>query len=247
MKKVLIIGNSFGTDSARYLNGISRAGGAEIRVVNLYIGGCSLYRHYRNMLSEEPAYRYEINGIDTGLDVSLKKALLMDEWNVVVLQQCSPKSGELKTYEPYLPALRDYVKKLCPPPKLVLHMTWSFAEGCKRFELTPFTMHDEMYEAVVRTYRQAAEKYEMDMLLPSGIAMHRLYREIGDATYRDGFHCSLGITRYMLGCIWFMALTGRDVEGNHFADLDVPVSEEQLALARRIARETLLAEGFSLK
>ena len=57
MIKILILGNSFGQDSVRYLNGISRAGKKEIRVVNLYIGGCSLYRHYRNMLSEEAAYK----------------------------------------------------------------------------------------------------------------------------------------------------------------------------------------------
>ena len=58
MIKVLVIGNSFGQDSVRYLYGIARAAGKDVRVVNLYIGGCSLYRHYRNMLSEESVYDY---------------------------------------------------------------------------------------------------------------------------------------------------------------------------------------------
>ena len=53
MKKILAISNSFGVDANRYLYGIARAAKEEIRVVTLYIGGCSLYRHYRNMLSEE--------------------------------------------------------------------------------------------------------------------------------------------------------------------------------------------------
>ena len=56
MKKIIVIGNSFGTDITRYLYGVARSEGVDLKVVNLYIGGCSLYRHYRNMLSEEPVY-----------------------------------------------------------------------------------------------------------------------------------------------------------------------------------------------
>ncbi|MBE6634504.1 MAG: DUF4886 domain-containing protein [Ruminococcaceae bacterium] len=247
MIKVLIIGNSFGADVSRYLNGISRAGRSEIRVVNLNIGGCSLYRHYRNMLSEETVYRYEINGIDTGLEVSLKKALLMDEWNYVVFQQCSPQSGSPEKYQPYLSALNEYVRRLCPPAEIVMHMTWSFAEGCGRFRLTPFETHDQLYEALVKTYREAAKEIKADLLLPSGIAMHKLYLAIGDETYRDGFHCGLGVTRYMLGCLFFMALTGKTIDGNRFDDFDVEVSEERRLLAQQIAKETLLEEGWTLK
>ena len=247
MKKILIIGNSFGTDAARYINGISRAGKSEIRVVNLYIGGCSLYRHYRNMLSEDAVYRYEINGIDTGLEVSLKKALLMDEWNYVVLQQSSPLSGSPEKYRPYIGELSAYIRRLCPPAKLVVHMTWSFAEGCGRFRLSPFETHMELYEALVKTYREAAEEISADVVLPSGIAMHRLYEEIGDETYRDGFHCNTGVTRYMLGCLWFMAFTGKDIEGNTFSDFDVEVTEERRLLAQKIAKETLLSEGFAIQ
>ena len=50
--RVLAIGNSYSQDATRYLYGIARAGGVDVKVVNLYIGGCSLSRHYRNMLSE---------------------------------------------------------------------------------------------------------------------------------------------------------------------------------------------------
>ena len=62
MIKILCIGNSFGSDCTRYLPGVARADGKDIKVVNLYIGGCSLYRHYRNMLSDAPEYNFEING-----------------------------------------------------------------------------------------------------------------------------------------------------------------------------------------
>ena len=51
--KILSIGNSFSDDAQRYLYQIARAGHQEMKVVNAYIGGCSLHRHYTNMLSGE--------------------------------------------------------------------------------------------------------------------------------------------------------------------------------------------------
>lgn len=247
MKKVLILGNSFGTDASRYLNGVSRAGGHELRVVNLYIGGCSLYRHYRNMLSEEDAYDYEINGIRTGLTISLKRALLLDEYDYVVMHQCSPQSGEYEKYQPYLNALAEYIHRLCPPAKLVINMTWTFAHDCTRFNLTPFNTPEEMYPAMVAAYEQAAKDVNAEFMIPCGKAMYKLYAEVGAAAYRDGFHCNLGFTRYMLALMWYMAFTSHSIDGNKFNDFDVEISEEELERVRRIAKETMLEEGFKLK
>lgn len=247
MTKVLLIANSFGQDAARYLYGIARAAGKKIKVVTLYIGGCSLYRHYRNMLSEEKAYLFELNGMSTGLHVSLKEALLSDEWDYVTLQQCSQNSGHFDTYLPYLPALSEYVKKLAPAAKQYIHMTWSFAEGSKRFESAPFDTRAEMIPRVREAYTNAAACIEADAIIPSLDAMCKLYDAVGDATYRDGYHCSLGMARYMLGCVWFMVLYGCDVGGNVYRDFDVEVTEEEVLLAQRLAREAVLENGFLLK
>ena len=48
---VLLIANSYGVDATRYLHRIARADNVEINTVCLYIGGCSLSTHYRNMYS----------------------------------------------------------------------------------------------------------------------------------------------------------------------------------------------------
>ena len=93
MLKILCIGNSFGSDSQRYLWGTARADGKDIKAVNLYIGGCSLYRHYRNMLSGEAVYNYEINGHRTDLMVSLGHVLLMEEWDIIYTQQPGKRGG----------------------------------------------------------------------------------------------------------------------------------------------------------
>lgn len=83
---ILAIGNSFSEDAARYLYGIARADGTNLQVANLYIGGCSLERHYRNMLSGERAYALQTNGHKTGFFVSLCEALRSRRWDVITLQ-----------------------------------------------------------------------------------------------------------------------------------------------------------------
>ena len=89
---ILSIGNSFSQDAQRYLHQIAKAGGVNLNAFNLYIGGCSLSSHYRNMLSEERAYTLEMNGQSTDFYVSLKEALLNRNWDVVTIQQVSHES-----------------------------------------------------------------------------------------------------------------------------------------------------------
>lgn len=242
MKKFLFISNSFGVDSTRYLYGITRGAKKDIKVATLYIGGCSLYRHYRNMLSEEKAYDFYLNGANSGLRVSLKEALLSDEWDVVATQQCSPDSGEGETYFPYVNALADYIRKMAPAAELWLQMTWSFDEGHKRFGLTSYATRAEMIPAIRAAYTAAADAIKADLTVPALDAMNKLYDAIGERTYRDGFHCSKGVARYMLGCLWFMLLFGKDIEGNPYRDFDVDMTEEEISMAQRFAKEAILEQ-----
>ena len=55
---ILCIGNSFSQNATRYLHQIARKDGKEINIVNLFIGGCTLDRHFRNMLSEKAEYLF---------------------------------------------------------------------------------------------------------------------------------------------------------------------------------------------
>ena len=247
MLKILAISNSFGVDATRYLYGIARAAGKDVKIVTLYIGGCSLYRHYRNMLSEAPAYEYYIDGIATGIHISLKDALLSDEWDYVTLQQSSPKSADAESYFPYITELSAYVRRLAPEAKQYIMSTWSFAEGHKRFALTGCDTREQMIPAVRAAYARAAEAIDADGTIPALEAMCRLYDEIGDATYRDGFHCSYGVARYMLGCLWFHVFCGKSLQGNTYRDFDVEVTEEEVALAQQIALEVARDAGFEIE
>ena len=245
MLKILVIGNSFGTDATRYLYGIARAQGVKMKVVNLYIGGCSLFRHYRNMLSEVKDYAYEINGMSSGLYVSLKEGLLSDEWDCVIMQQCSPKSDDPESYEPYLSKLAEYVRECQPHAKLYLNETWTFARESTRFALTKSETPEEMFPKVKKNYRDAAIRISAYGLIPSGSAMYAYYREVeplGGTIYRDTFHADLGVGRYLLGCVWFEALTGRSAVGNTFNDFDKVVTAEERERAERIAHEVFELE-----
>ena len=241
MLKILCIGNSFGSDCTRYLHGVARADGKDVKVVNLYIGGCSLYRHYRNMLSEEPVYNYEINGFRTDLLVSLKHVLLMEEWDVVFTQQCSPDSGEDESYLPYDVELAAYVRKCCPGAKFFVHQTWTFEEGAPRFKLTSYTNPEDMIVAVRRNYLRMYEETGADGFIPDGEAMYRLWKrraELGiEAVHRDGFHADYGVGRYLLALTVWRSVSGRSVADNSFCDFDVPVSPEKAAACRAIAEE----------
>lgn len=235
MVKILSIGNSFSQDCTRYLYGIARADGVEMKVVNLYIGGCDLARHYRNMISEEAAYSYEIDGIKSGLFISLKNALLSDQWDIVTVQQQSLQSASIETFSPYFEELVAYVRKMQPKCKLYVNQTWAYANGSEKMEKSPFTSHEEMFRAIRGSYEVAARIVNAFGLIPTGEAMAEAVRRGREDVHRDGFHLSHSFGRYLAALVWYKALLGRDVTENTFRDFDKPTSEADVLAAKEIA------------
>ncbi len=109
MLKVLSIGNSFSEDAQHYLHDISMHGEEEIYCVNMYIGGCSLETHVKNIKENNAAYRYELNGKHTDRMRAIEEVLLEDDWDYITLQQASWLSGNVDTYIPYFDELYNYV------------------------------------------------------------------------------------------------------------------------------------------
>lgn len=241
--KLLVVGNSFGDDCTHYLHQVARADGVDIKAVNLYIGGCSLYRHYRNMLSGAAVYDYQINGFFTKIMVSLSEGLLSDEWDYVLLQQCSPESGEPESYEPYATALTEYVRRHAPKAKIFVHETWTFEAGIPRFKLTSYETPETMFPAIKENYINMARRIRANGIIPSGEAMYNLWQrreQYGiEKVHRDGFHAELGVGRYLLALTVYATVLGRDVTGNTFSDFDVATTPEAAAAAREVATEAV--------
>lgn len=230
---ILAIGNSFSHDATRYLYQIARADGNELTVVNVCIGGCSLERHYNNMLSDERAYGLQYNSYETNVYVTLKEALSNRAWDVITLQQVSNRSPKPESYHPYIEELAAYARKLCPSAKIYIHQTWGYENGSKRLvEEMGYDCFDSMQNDIVNAYQAAAEAIGADGIIRSGEMFEALLHAGIPSVHRDTFHASLGLGRYALGLLWYHTLTGRSVTENTFSEFDEPISNEHIALIK---------------
>ena len=235
---ILSIGNSFSHDAQRYLHKIAEADGVELHTFNLYIGGCPLSRHYRNMLSELPEYTLEMNGESTNFQVSLKDALLNREWDIITVQQASRHSPDYDSYQPYLNALTDYIRRCVPKAKLAVHQTWAYEQGSLLLNSTlGYQDQEDMFRDVQNAYAKAAKAIHADLLIPSGEVFQALLANGIEKVHRDTFHASRGLGRYALGLIWYAIMTGQDVKANSFSRFDEEVSPEQMEIAKRCVAE----------
>jgi len=240
--KVLAIGNSFSTDAMRYLHQVAKADGTELKCVNLYIGGCSLYQHFQNIRQDAKRYELEFNGENTGFLVTIKEALLNDRWDVVTMQQVSHDAPRFDTYMPYLEELSKYISYYCPNATQMLQQTWAYEEGSDRLcKELGYAHQEDMFRDVKASYQKASELLGGIGLIPSGETLQRLLKNGIRKVHRDTFHASLGLGRYALALTWYEMLTGKSCIGNTFRDFDEPISEEEIAIVQKSVSEAVSA------
>lgn len=228
---ILAIGNSFSDDATRYLYAVARADGYSLQAANLYIGGCPLSLHHKNMLSGEPAYTLGYNGHLTGFPISLQNALTNREWDVVTLQQASHESFNPATFTPWGEELADYIRRLCPTARLVVHQTWAYEADSERLhDVAGYARAEDMLADVVSAYANFAKSIRADGIIPSGEMFGALLQNGVERVHRDTFHASLGAGRYALALLWYRMLTGRSVLSNPFRDFDQPIDKKTLEI-----------------
>ena len=251
--KILAVGNSFSQDSTTYLHPIARAQGKDVTVVNLYIGGCPLERHWANIESGEQAYEYQLNGTFTGRMAGLEEVLQEEKWDVIVTHQASPDCGWMDSYEPFLGKLLQVFRRHAPDAVLALQETWAYEVDSTHPNFARYNRDQaEMYDRLRFCYRTMARKYGLK-LLPSGEVIQQL-RSLppfhvptgGRKLTRDGYHMSLDYGRYTLGCVWLAKLCGCRAQDNTFApDQGGETDEKLLQLIRRTVDEVLEREEKS--
>ena len=230
---VLAIGNSFSTDATRYLHDIARENGVKIDVANLYIGGCPLERHYRNMLSGERAYDLHYDGHETGFHVSMQEGLLNRQWDVVTLQQASHFSFDKASYQPYITELAAYVRKCAPKARIYIHQTWAYEDGSARLhDIAGFGTSVGMLGGIKEAYAEAAAAIKADGIIPSGEMFGALLKNGIPKIHRDTFHATFGLGRYALALLWYHILTGKPVRNDKFVSLDEPATSYELQVVR---------------
>lgn len=237
---ILSIGNSFSHDAQRYLHDIAKSDGFELNSFNLYIGGCSLSTHFRNMLKDEKAYILEVNGVRTGFYISIKEALLNRDWDVITLQQASHFSNDYDTYQPYLNKLVEFIKECVPKAKIVIHQTWAYLEDSKRLnEFMGYKTHKDMFCDIKDAYKKAADSINADMLIPCGELIANLLDAGIERVHRDEFHTTYGLGRYAMGLLWYSMLSGNDIDNISFSDFDEEVSDEEIKIAKECVAKTI--------
>ena len=233
--KILSIGNSFSDDAQRYLHSIAAKEGIELETLNLCIPGCSLETHASMVKSGKAGYFYHYNGdVECGDLISLQDGIAMRDWDIVTIQQVSTHSFKAETYYPYIHEVIAYVREKLPNAKIYVHQTWAYEHGCERVgKITDGKGAEFMLAGIREAYSRAKKEIGAEAIIPSGELMELLYLNGASKIYRDTFHASMGLGRYAVGLLWFKLFTGSSVLNNTFCELDEPVSDEDLAIARR--------------
>lgn len=221
--RILAIGNSFSQDSVeQYLWELFDAAGIPVIIGNMYIGGCTLERHFNNSVTDKPDYAYRkiVSGEKTNRDnTTLSYALADEPWDYVSFQQASGVSGEYETYEPYLRALRAYVRRRVPATaQFMWHQTWAYSADADHNEFPRYGRDQmRMYKAIIVASKAAMKNHKFPIVIPSGTAIQNARKSpMGDVFNRDGYHLELTYGRYTAACTWFEAISGLSVVGNSY-------------------------------
>mgnify|MGYP003292100854 CR=1 FL=1 len=230
--RILAIGNSFSVNAVEQnLHEIAAADGKCAIIGNMYIGGCSLERHYNNSLTANRDYSYrkiDASGHKTVTDgVTLEEALADDNWDVVTFQQASHFSGLPDTYEPYLTGLIEFVQERVPAAtKFYWHQTWAYAQTTGH-EAFPNYDSDQgkMYEEIVSAAAKACRDHDLT-IIPCGTAIQNVRGTfIGDnVNVPDGYHLN-EVGCYAAACTWYQTLFGKSVVGNGFEPSGITENE----------------------
>lgn len=222
MIKILAIGNSFSEDATFFLHQIGEAAGVENKVVNLYIGGCPLERHWANIENNSRDYQYQLNGRKTDRYVSINEILKEEKWDIIVTHQASHDSGWMDTYEPFLGLILNYLKEQSPLSKIFFHKTWAYEPDSTHGNFIRYNRNQsEMFERLSVAYQTMADKYKLP-LIPSGDLIQKLRATgyfpggEGRSICRDGFHMSFFYGRYALACLWAKYMLGISIKENRF-------------------------------
>lgn len=243
--KILAIGNSFSEDATHYVHQIAAAAGINTKVVNLYIGGCSMERHWQNV-ENGGRYMYQINGTLTNRGVTIDEMLEAETWDHIITQQASHDSGWENSYEPFLGLLLAHIREKQPGAKLWLQETWAYEHGSTHTAFMRYHRdQQEMYDRLHGCYTAMAEKYDLG-LIPSGTVIQQV-RALpqfntasgGMSLCRDGFHMSFDYGRFLLACTWVKTLFGVNVKGIAYTPESVNLTQEPDGQLLQLIREAV--------
>tara|TARA_R110000868_G_scaffold259361_3_gene517183 strand:- start:10767 stop:12398 length:1632 start_codon:yes stop_codon:yes gene_type:complete len=228
--KVLAIGNSFSQDATEFLWEIAdNYGIQDVIIGNMYIGGMDLEGHWANAESNSPSYTYYLKTNEvwnTSENVSIKDAILSQDWDIITIQQVSGKSGREDTYDPYLNNLISYIQDIetQKTPRLAWHMTWAYQQNSTHNDFVHYNSDQlTMYNSIINTVKDVIEPNEnISFTIPAGTAIQNIRSSyMGDKLTRDGYHLSVDRGRFTAGLTWFKTITEFDISNITYRPIGV--------------------------
>jgi len=96
-----------------------------------------------------------------------------------------------------------------------------------------------MFSDLKASYERASKDLGGLQIIPGGEAFQNAIDMGLNNLHRDTYHASLGLGRYILGCVWYSLLTGNNIENNTFSDLDEYVEDAVLKKAKKCAQKAI--------
>ena len=129
--KILSIGNSFSEDTMEHIPEIVKSlGYKDFKFANLYIGGCSIKKHYNLMVNDIAEYEYYVNSGDGWTQTqhfTSREKIKEEDWDIISIQHGTGDKSRYTSPESYadLPALIKEVKALSKKDvKIAFNMAW---------------------------------------------------------------------------------------------------------------------------
>lgn len=178
--KVLMIGNSFSVQMVKSMPPVARSLGCKLDICSMYIGGCSLERHWRNVCTPTSMPYNVTRSVDGESRAAFKgnipSVLKSEKWDVVTIQQASHFSWVPESYHPFGDNLVRHIRENAPQAKIVVQETWSYTPWDKRLKDWKIDQ-DEMYEKLHAAYDDFAKQYGLDVI-PTGTAVQLVRKEL---------------------------------------------------------------------
>lgn len=172
--KVLVFGNSYSHCIIDVLPEFAKAAGEPrpVEVLCLRVGG--LDKHWKAVEAGEKDPQSAESKVALESDYKARvcsaEEIKGKKWDVIVLQQYSALSPDVKTYMPYAKNLYDYCKKAQPDARIVLYQTHAYRDDSIKFKgsanknfRNPYS-EDEMHQDVRNSIIAIAKELKIEVV-----------------------------------------------------------------------------------
>lgn len=219
--KILFVGNSFAIDTTYFASQVAHSFGVKnVKIGTLYVGGCSIDKHFIHATEDMGVYEYYVNeGEDWECTENFKigDAIKSDDWDWIAIQHGTKGGYRYTSLECYdkLPGLIEYIKGLAPKhTKIAFNLTWLGEPDYNHHEIISYngdmTLMRKNLEEVTKAI--IAQNPRIDILIPTGTAVENARTSKIGLLTRDGYHLSEGAGRFIAALSLISTVTGIDAE-----------------------------------